>query len=155
MNPEMRFFFSCSWYFLVLLIFFSLNSCADEAEEGRKLCKHFGSLCQEADEGDAGEVYLSVYGASGVSSVNLSELGGPATARIDGIHERIQPGTGNIYWNSSGTQHSIQTSVYANSGQLGKYALLIKPPGRGSQGKTRIYKLFLSGSYWAFVTPDE
>ena len=146
---------SFSWYFLVLLIFFSLNSCADEAEEGRKLCKHFGSLCQEANEGEVGEVYLSVYGASGVSSVNLSELGGPATARVDGSQERILPGSGNIYWNSSGTQHVISTSVYANSGQLGKYALLIKPPGSGKRGKTRIYKLFLSGSYWAFVTPDD
>jgi hypothetical protein len=38
--------------------------------------------------------------------------------------------------------------------QLGS-ELLILPPGEGAQGKTRIYKLFLSGGYFAFVNPDE
>ena len=38
-----------------LLMFVFLTSCADEADEGRKLCKRFGPLCQEAEEGKEGE----------------------------------------------------------------------------------------------------
>ena len=55
-----------------LLMFVFLTSCADEADEGRKLCKRFGPLCQEAEEGKEGEIFLSVYGTSDVSAVNLS-----------------------------------------------------------------------------------
>ena len=51
----------------VLLLFLGiLNGCADEADEGRKLCKRFGPLCQEADEGKEGEIYLSVYASEEV-----------------------------------------------------------------------------------------
>ena len=47
---------------VVMLLFLGiLNGCADEADEGRKLCKRIGPLCQEAGEGKEGESYLSVY----------------------------------------------------------------------------------------------
>ena len=138
-----------------LLMFVFLTSCADEADEGRKFCKRFGPLCQEAEEGKEGEIFLSVYGTSDVSAVNLSELGGSASAQTDGTRERIQPGTGKLYWTSNVTQHYLEVSVHANPGEPGKYALLIQPPGRGNQGQTRTYKLFLSGSYYSFVFPDE
>ena len=48
------------WLVLLLLLGI-LNGCADEADEGRKLCKRFGPLCREASEGKEGEIYLSVY----------------------------------------------------------------------------------------------
>ena len=44
---------------VVMLLFLGiLNGCADEADEGRKLCKRLGPLCQEAGEGKEGEIYL-------------------------------------------------------------------------------------------------
>ena len=57
----------------VLLLFLGiLNGCADEADEGRKLCKRFGPLCREAAKGKEGEIFLSVYASEGVSEVDLS-----------------------------------------------------------------------------------
>ena len=141
---------------VVMLLFLGiLNGCADEADEGRKLCKRFGPLCREAGEGKEGEIYLSVYASEGVSEVDLSGVGGPNPASSDGSRHRIQPGNGTLYWTSSETRYFLEISVHANPGEPGKYALLLPPPGKGAQGKTRIYKLFLSGGYYAFVNPDE
>ena len=141
---------------VVTLLFLGiLNGCADEADEGRKLCKRFGPLCREAGEGKEGEIYLSVYASEGVSEVDLSGVGGPNPASSDGSRHRIQPGNVTLYWTSAGTRYFLEISVHANPGEPGKYALLLPPPGKGAQGKTRIYKLFLSGSYYAFVNPDE
>ena len=82
----------------VLLLFVGiLNGCADEADEGRKLCKRFGPLCQEGGEGKEGEIYLSVYANEGVSEVDLSGVGGPNPATSDGSRHRIQPGNGTLY----------------------------------------------------------
>ena len=76
-------------------------------------------------------------------------------ASSDGSRHRIQPGNGTLYWTSAETRYFLEISVHANPGEPGKYALLLPPPGKGAQGKTRIYKLFLSGGYYAFVNPDE
>ena len=76
-------------------------------------------------------------------------------ASSDGSRHRIQPGNGTLYWTSAETRYFLEISVHAKPGEPGKYALLIPPPGEGAQGKTRIYKLFLSGGYYAFVNPDE
>ena len=101
------------------------------------------------------EIYLSVYASEVVSEVDLSGVGGPNPASSDRSRHRIQPGNGTLYWSSRETRYFLEISVHANPGEPGKYALLLPPPGKGAQGKTRIYKLFLSGNYYAFVNPDE
>ena len=70
-------------------------------------------------------------------------------------HDRCSQACRTLYWTSAETRYFLEISVHANPGKPGKYALLIPPPGKGAQGKTRIYKLFLSGGYYAFVNPDE
>ena len=101
----------------MLLFLGSLNGCADEADEGRKLCKRFGPLCQEAGEGKEGEIYLRVYASEGVSEVDLSGVGGPPPASSDGSRHRIQPGNGTLYWTSVEIRYFLEISLHANPGE--------------------------------------
>ena len=137
-----------------------LSGCSNEAEQAREWCrkaaKIAGSLCVEADRGEDGDVFISIYTTSDGSNVNLAEFGGSSSAKQDGSLETVTPGTGYIYWSSDSTEYYQEVTMVANPGYDGKYSILIKPPGgSGSKGDARTYKMLLSGNYYSFVYPDD
>ena len=136
----------------------TLSSCADEQEKGRKWCRKAaqlaGSLCLEGNSGAEGEVRLMVYATSNVSEVNLTKIGGIVDAPRDGTPNSVNPGSGNVSWNSNNITHNLTLTLNANPGNPGRYAPLIRPSGKGSKGATLKFTLFLSGSEYAFVIPE-
>ena len=143
---------------LLLLGVLTFSACADEQERGRKWCRKAaqlaGSLCLEGKTGAEGDVRIRVFGTSNVSAVNLTELGGTADAPRDGTPSAVNPGSGKVYWNSDNFTHFLTVTLNAASGNPGRYAPLIRPPGHGPKGDTRTFTLFLSGSEYAFVLPE-
>ena len=133
-------------------------ACSDEQEMGRKWCRKAaqvaGSLCLEGKSGAEGDVRIRVFGTTNVTQVNLSELGGSADAPRDGTPNSVNPGTGKVFWNSDNFTHFLTITLNAATGSPGRYAPLLRPSGRGPQGETRTFTLFLSGSEYAFVLPE-
>ena len=146
---------SFCWLLFGLLF---LTACADEQERGRQWCRKAaqvaGSLCLEGKSGAEGDVRIRVYATTNVTSVNLSELGGNADAPRDGTPNSVNPGTGKVFWNSDNFTHFLSLTLNSAPGHPGRYALLIRPSGRGPKGETRTFTLFLSGSEYAFVWPE-
>jgi len=142
----------------VLLAVLTLSACADEQERGRKWCRKTaqvaGSLCLEGKSGAEGDVRIRVYGTTNVTEVNLSELGGSADAPRDGTPNSVNPGSGKVYWSYNNITHNLSLTLNAAPGSPGLYAPLIRPSGHGPKGETRTFKLFLSGSEYAFVWPE-
>ena len=147
-----------AYFCLLLLGVLTFSACADEQERGRKWCRKAaqlaGSLCLEGKTGAEGDVRIRVFGTSNVSAVNLTELGGTADAPRDGTPSFVNPGSGKVYWNSDNFTHFLTITLNAASGNPGRYAPLIRPPGHGPKGDTRTFTLFLSGSEYAFVLPE-
>jgi hypothetical protein len=147
-----------SFCFLLIMVL-TFTGCADEQEKGRKWCRKAaqlaGSLCLEGKSGAEGEVRIIVFGTSNVSEVNLTELGGTDDAPRDGTPNSVKPGSGIVSWNSNNITHNITLTLNANPGNPGRYAPLIRPSGKGLKGATRTFTLFLSGSEYAFVIPND
>ena len=136
----------------------TLSACADEDGDGRKWCRKAaqlaGSLCLEGRSGAEGDVLLRIYATSNVASVDLTELGGPSDASLDGTPNTAQPGTGKVFWDSDNITYFLTITLNAALGGPGPYAPLIRPSGHGPKGETSTFTLFLSGSEYAFVLPE-
>jgi hypothetical protein len=147
-----------AYFCLLLLGVLTFSACADEQERGRKWCRKAaqlaGSLCLEGKSGAEGDVRIRVFSTANVTKVNLTELGGSADASRDGTPSSVNPGSGKVYWNSDNFTHFLTVTLGAASGNPGRYAPLIRPPGHGPKGITRTFTLFLSGSEYAFVLPE-
>ena len=146
-----------SFCFLLLAVL-TFSACADEQERGRKWCRKAaqvaGSLCLEGKSGAEGDVRIRVFGATNVTQVNLSELGGSNDAPRDGTPNSVNPGTGKVFWSSNNITHNLSLTLNAAQGSPGRYAPLIRPSGHGPKGETRTFTLFLTGSEYAFVLPE-
>ena len=145
-------------FYFVLLAVLTLSACSDEQESGRKWCRKAaqvaGSLCLEARSGAEGDVRIRVYATTNVTEVNLTELGGSTDAPRDGTPNAVNPGPGQVFWNSDNFTHFLNLTLNSNPGSPGRYAPLIRPSRHGPKGETRTFTLFLSGGEYAFVWPE-
>ena len=104
-----------------------------------------GAASCSGDDGQDGRVYGIVTWTADVTAADFSQIGAPPPL-IFGEKRELTPGSGTIFWTSSGITYFLFVVIEAGiPGESGDSTLLIIPDD-GGDGQDRIYDALISGN---------